>query len=123
MARFLAAIGAALLAVPAHAMDEDASQCLLKPSVMRYLHAVEDQIMDAWGLPPDGLANHEVVVRLRLQGDGSLAHYKVVSWTNRRLATSVAAALLIAAPFEPVPAGSECLIGRPILTTFRNPAD
>lgn len=119
----LAVLSAVLLAAPALAMDGDASQCLMKPSVMRYLHAVEDEIMDAWGLPPDGLANHEVVVRLRLQGDGSLAHYKVVSWTNRRLATSVAAALLIAAPFEPVPAGSECLVGISILTTFRNPAD
>ena len=123
MARLLAALGAALLALPAQALDEDASQCLMKPSVVRYLHAVEDQIMDAWGLPPDGLANHEVVVRLRLQGDGTLEHYKVVSWSNRRLATSVAAALMVAAPFEPVPAGSECLIGIPILTTFRNPAD
>ncbi len=123
MARFLAALGAVLLAVPVQAMDEDASQCLLKPSVMRYLHAVEDRIMDEWSLPLDGLANREVVVRLRLEGDGSLAHYKVVSWTSRRLAYSVALALQVAAPFQPVPAGSECLIGKPILTTFRNPAD
>ncbi len=119
----MAALGAVLLAVPAQAMDEDASQCLLKPSVMRYLHAVEDRIMDEWSLPLDGLANREVVVRLRLEADGSLAHYKVVSWTSRRLAYSVALALQIAAPFQPIPAGSECLIGRPILTTFRNPAD
>jgi hypothetical protein len=123
MTRLLAALGAALLALPAQALDEDASQCLMKPTVVRYLHAVEDQIMDAWGLPPDGLANHEVVVRLRLESDGSLAHYKVISWTSQRLATSVAAALMVAAPFGPVPAGSECLVGIPILTTFRNPAD
>ena len=119
----LAVLGAALLAAPAPAMDEDTSRCLLEPAVMRYLHTVEDRIMDRWGLPPDGLANQEVVVRLRIRGDGSLEHYKVVSWTNRRLAHSVAAAVLAASPFEPVPAGSECLIGRPILTTFRNPAD
>ncbi len=119
----LAVLGALLLGAPALAIDEDASGCLLKPDVMRYLHAVEDRIMDAWGLPLDGLANQEVVVRLRLEGDGSLAHYKVVSWTNRRLAYSVALALRAAAPFQPIPAGSECLIGRPILTTFRNPAD
>jgi hypothetical protein len=104
-------------------MEEDTSGCLLQPTVMRYLHAVQDRIMDRWDLPPDSLANHEVVVRLRLEGDGSLAHYKVMSWTDRRLAYSVAAAILVAAPFPPVPEGSECLIGRPILTTFRNPAD
>ena len=123
MALRLAVLGALLLAVPALAMDEDASRCLLKPAVMRYLHAIEDRIMDEWSLPPDGLANREVVVRLRLDGDGSLAHYKVVSWTNTRLAYSVALALQAASPFHPIPSGSECLIGRPILTTFRNPAD
>ncbi len=119
----LAVLGAVLLATPVLAMEDDASRCLLKPAVMRYLHAIEDRIMDEWGLPLDGLANQEVVVRLRLEGDGSLAHYKVMSWTDRRLAYSVAAAILVAAPFPPVPEGSECLIGRPILTTFRNPAD
>ncbi len=123
--RRLVLLGAALLASPslAFGMEEEASECLLKPSVMRYLHAVEDRILDVWGLPPDGLANHEVVVRLRLNEDGSLAHYKVVSWSSRRLAYSVAAALVSAAPFRRVPTGSECLIGIPILTTFRNPAD
>ena len=119
----LAVLGAVLLATPVLAMEDDASRCLLKPAVMCYLHAIEDRIMDEWGLPLDGLANQEVVVRLRLQGDGSLAHYKVVSWTNRRLAHSVALALQAASPFQPVPVGSECLVGRPILTTFRNPAD
>ena len=43
------------------------------------------------------------------------------AWTSRRLARSVGYALEGASPFDPIPEGAECLVNRPILTTFRNP--
>lgn len=91
--------------------------------VYLYLEQTQDRILDHWVLPPDGLANREVVVRFTFAGDGSLERARIVSATDHRLKQSVAAAILRAAPFPPVPSGARCLVGLPIQTTFRNPAD
>lgn len=88
-----------------------------------YLHDVQDRILDAWALPQDGLANRSVVLRLRVDADGMLLSYELVSFSDRRLAQSVKRAVMLASPFAPVPRGAECLVGRDILTTFGNPAD
>jgi len=87
------------------------------------LGRAQDRILDAWELPPDNLANREVVVRLTFEADGRLRDLKILSATDRRLARSVAAAILSAEPFAPIPPDAQCLVGLPIRTTFRNPAD
>ena len=97
--------------------------CLLEPGVFRYLERVQDRILDAWELPPDSLSNREVVVRLAFDADGALHDLKILSATDRRLARSVAAAILSAEPFAAIPPDAQCLVGLPIRTTFRNPAD
>lgn len=96
---------------------------MLRPAVHHYLHEVQDRILDGWSLPEDGLANREVVVQLQIEADGSLRKARIVSASDRRLARSVSFAVQQAAPFAPVPPGAECLVGLPIRTTFRNPAD
>ena len=114
---------AAALALPCVAVADDAGQCLLEPGVFRYLGRAQDRILDAWELPPDSLANREVVVRLAFDADGKLGDLAILSATDRRLARSVAAAILSAEPFAAIPPDAQCLIGLPIRTTFRNPAD
>lgn len=84
---------------------------------------VQDRILDGWQLPEDGLAGREVVMQLVLAADGSLTSARLVSTSDTRLARSAAVAVLLAAPFAPIPPEAACLVGRPILTTFRNPAD
>lgn len=121
----LAPVVAALLAsanAPA-AGDTEADECFTRASSTVYLHAVQDRILDAWALPPDGLANHSVVLRLRVDSDGMLLAYELVSFSDRRMARSVKRAVMLASPFGAVPKEAECLAGRDILTTFGNPAD
>ena len=114
---------AAALALGRVAAADESGECLLEPSVFRYLERAQDRILDAWDLPPDSLANREVVVRLAFGADGRLRHLEIVSSTDRRLARSVAAAILSAEPFAAIPPDARCLVGLPIRTTFRNPAD
>ena len=114
---------AAALALPCVAVADETGDCLLEPGVYRYLERAQDRILDAWQLPPDSLANREVVVRLAFDADGKLRDLKILSATDRRLARSVAAAILSAEPFAAIPPDAQCLVGLPIRTTFRNPAD
>ena len=114
---------AAALSLPCVAVADELGECLLEPGVFHYLGRAQDRILDAWKLPPDSLANREVVVRLAFDADGKLLDFEILSATNRRLAVSVAAAILSAEPFAPIPPDARCLVGLPIRTTFRNPAD
>ena len=114
---------AAALALPCVAAADETGECLLEPGVFRYLERAQDRILDAWNLPPDSLANREVVVRLAFEPDGKLRELKILSATDRRLAQSVALAILNAEPFAAIPPDAQCLVGLPIRTTFRNPAD
>lgn len=101
---------------------EVAAECLARKPVVRYLHDVQDRILAAWKLPPDGLANREVVLRLRIDADGMLLAYELVSFSDRRLAQSVKYAVMLASPFPPIPSEARCVRGRAIVTTFSNPA-
>lgn len=114
---------AAVLALARVAAADGAGDCLLEPGVYRYLERAQDRILDAWDLPVDSLANREVVVRLAFDADGKLRGLEILSATDRRLARSVAAAILSAEPFAAIPPDAQCLVGLPIRTTFRNPAD
>ena len=102
-------------------VEADAA-CLAREPVARYLHDVQDRILDAWKLPPDGLADREVVLRLRIDADGMLLAYELVSFSDRRLAQSVKYAVMLASPFAPIPKGASCIAGRSIVTTFANPS-
>jgi hypothetical protein len=120
------AVGLALVvavALPGAASgDPDAdADCLTRDPVVRYLHRVQDRILDAWELPPDGVADREVVLRLRIDADGMLLGYELVSFSERRLAQSVKYAVMLASPFPPIPGEAHCATGRPIVTTFTNP--
>jgi hypothetical protein len=86
------------------------------------MHAMQDRILDAWRLPEDGLANRSVVLSLRIDGDGTLLKYELLSYSDRRLARSVKLAVMAASPFDPLPIEALCLRDRDILTTFGNPA-
>jgi len=114
---------AAALALPCVAAADETGDCLLEPSVFRYLGRAQDRILDAWELPEDSLANREVVVQLAFEADGRLRDLKILSATDRRLSHSVAAAILSTEPFAAIPPDAQCLVGLPIRTTFRNPAD
>jgi hypothetical protein len=114
---------AAALALARVAAADEAAECLLEPDVFRYLERAQDRILDAWVLPEDSLANREVVVRLAFDAGGKLQDLEILSATDRRLARSVAAAILSAEPFAAIPPDAQCLVGLPIRTTFRNPAD
>lgn len=105
------------------AEDADREECLLEPAVYRYLERAQDRILERWQLPPDGMANREVVVRLVFEESGWLEDAKIVSYTDRRLARSASAAIVRAAPFGIVPRAAACLVGLTIRTTLRNPAD
>lgn len=100
----------------------DGDACFETPAAVRYLHAMQDRILDAWNLPEDGLANRTVVLILRVDGDGALLKYEVVSTTDSRLARSVKFAVMQASPFDPLPIDALCLLERDIQTTFGNPA-
>lgn len=119
----LAGAAPAQVAVDEAQPDSDRAACFRMAASTVYLHYVQDRILDAWELPEDGLANHSVVLRLRVDADGMLRVYELVSFSDRRLAGSVQRAVLLASPFGPLPRGAECLVGRDILTTFGNPAD
>jgi hypothetical protein len=84
---------------------------------------VQDRILDHWDLPPDSMANREVVLLLTFKATGMLARARIVESDDTRLKRSVAAAVQRALPFDRVPPEAACLVGRPIRTTFRNPAD
>ena len=101
----------------------DGERCLLEPTAARYVARAQDAMLERWALPEDVMANREVVVRLAFRRDGTLADLAVESASDRRLARSVIAAVLSAEPFGAVPASAACLVGLPIRTTFRNPAD
>jgi hypothetical protein len=96
--------------------------CFEVPAAVRYMHAMQDRILDAWRLPEDGLANRSVVLSLRIDGDGTLLKYELLSYSDRRLARSVKLAVMAASPFDPLPIEALCLRDRDILTTFGNPA-
>jgi hypothetical protein len=83
---------------------------------------MQDRILDAWKLPEDGLANRSVVLILRVDGDGTLLKYELVSTSDRRLARSAMFAVMGASPFDPLPIDALCLLERDIQTTFGNPA-
>ena len=78
--------------------------------------------MDSWGLPPDSLANQEVLVRFGLAADGRLLDVGLVSSTSHRLARTVVYAPSTSAPFPPLPPEAICLVGRRITIAFQNPA-
>jgi hypothetical protein len=127
MASALALAGPARAQVAIDAGEADAGgdglECFRRAASTVYLHHVEDRILDAWALPEDGLANRSVVLRLRIDAEGLLRTYELVSFSDGRLAQSVKRAVMLASPFGPVPGEAACLIGRDILTTFGNPAD
>ena len=110
-------------AAPGADEDADREECLLEPAVYRYLERAQDRILEHWELPPDGMANREVVVRLVFEESGWLEDAKIVSYTDRRLARSASVAITRAAPFGIVPSAAACLVGLGIRTTLRNPAD
>jgi outer membrane biosynthesis protein TonB len=116
----LLALAGAPPAAAASSADADAA-CLAQEPVARYLHDVQGRILDAWELPPDGLADREVVLRLRIDADGMLLSYELVSFSDRRLAQSVKYAVMLASPFPPIPSEARCVAGRSIVTTFSNP--
>ncbi len=120
----LALVLTAALAVASGADEPEGDDgCLLEAAVYRYLTAAQDRILDRWELPEDGMANREVVVRLVFERDGSLRDSRVLSHNDRRLARSARIAIIKAKPFPPVPEEASCLVGRPLRTTLRNPAD
>jgi hypothetical protein len=121
--RGLAAVLLAALAFPASAQEDEPFDCLLEAPVAHYLTDAQERILDHWKLPPDGMANREVVVRLVFEADGWLRDTRVLSYTDRRLARSASVAIVRATPFAPVPFEASCLVGLPIRTTLRNPAD
>ena len=110
---------AAALLLGADLPDRAELDCLDRAAVVVYVHQLQDRVLDAWGIPIDTLAG-QVVVSLRLTRDGSLVSHEIVSWTNRRLATSVAMALGAAAPFAPIPDEADCLAGKRITLRFQN---
>jgi hypothetical protein len=63
-----------------------------------------------------------VVLILRVDGDGTLLKYELVSTSDRRLARSVKFAVMGASPFDPLPLDAFCLLGQDVQTTFGNPA-
>lgn len=119
------AVGLVLVLVSAPPAESDSpeadAECLTREPVVRYLEGVQDRILDAWELPPDGLADREVVLRLRIDADGTLLSYELVSFSDRRLAQSVKYAVMLASPFPPIPSEARCARGLPIVTTFSNP--
>jgi hypothetical protein len=72
-------------------------------------------------VPEDTLGDQSVVVRFRLTDAGQLKSWKLVSWTNRRLANSVELAFQHARLSMSIPERAACLIGRPIDIRFENP--
>lgn len=84
---------------------------------------VQDRILAHWELPPDSMANREVVLLLTFKSTGVLERVRVVDSDDSRLKRSVTAALQRSVPFDRVPPEAACLVGRPIRTTFRNPAN
>jgi hypothetical protein len=115
-------LAAGLVSGSASGDEDDESDCLLQPAVYRYLEQVQDSILSQWELPPDSMANREVVVHLVFEESGWPADASIVSSTNSRLARSASVAIVRAAPFGPVPSAAACLIGLPLRTTLRNPA-
>jgi len=112
---------AGALPIAASSDPDPDSDCLTREPVVLYLHRVQDRILDAWELPPDGVADREVVLQLRIDADGMLLAYELVSFSDRRLAQSVKYAVMLASPFPPIPSEAACVTGRPIVTTFSNP--
>lgn len=122
--RLAAWLALALAGAPAGAATsrpESDAGCLTREPVVRYLHGVQDRILDAWQLPADGLAGREVVLLLRIDLDGMLLTYELQSFSDRRLAQSVKYAVMLASPFPPIPDEARCVAGQPIVTTFSNP--
>ncbi len=101
--------------------EEPEPECLYREPVVEYLERVQGLIFQTWALPSDMLANREVVIRLRIDADGMLLAYELVSFSDRRLAQSVKHAVMRASPFPPVPRDATCVVGQSIQTTFSNP--
>jgi len=121
----IAAIGMGLLLatrVAAADPNPPEADCFEREAVTVYLHALQDRMLDHWVLPPDGMADREVVVRLRLDEHGTLRTYEITTVTSARLAQSVKLAVMHATPFVPMRGDTLCLSGRDIVTTFRNPS-
>lgn len=121
--RIAAVLAAGLVCGSASGDEDDESDCLLQPAVYRYLEQVQDSILSQWELPPDSMANREVVIHFVFEESGWPADARIVSSNSSRLARSASVAIVRAAPFGPIPAAAACLIGLPIRTTLRNPAD
>jgi len=113
----------AALSLTDAAADAPGEDCLLEPAVARYVAGVQDRILANWELPPDSMANREVVLLLTFKANGMLEHGRIVESDDSRLKRSVAAAIQRSTPFARVPSEAACLVGRPIRTTFRNPAN
>jgi hypothetical protein len=94
--------------------------CLERALVVVYLHQLQDHVMERWVVPEDSLADQAVVVRFRLAEDGAFLTYRLLSWTNRRIANGVELALANSGPFGPIPKDATCLIGRAVEMRFEN---
>lgn len=116
-----AALALAAFSLAGSAGAESPADCFDRAMVTVYVHHLQDRVMAWWGIPPDTMADREVIVALWLDGEGGLVHHELVSSTNRRLASSVEVALEHAAPFGPVPEEAACLIGKKLVLKFENP--
>jgi hypothetical protein len=102
--------------------EAEPTPCFERAVVVLYLHRLQDRILDHWVLPPDGLANHSVTLRLRLDETGVLLSYELVSRTSSRLEISALRAVAASAPFEPMTEETACLTERAIVSEFSNPS-
>jgi hypothetical protein len=84
---------------------------------------VQKRLLESWRLPPDSMANREVVLLIELKATGVPRRTAILRSNDRRLARSVWIAVEDSTPFPRVPPEASCLVGRPIRTVFRNPAD
>ena len=128
MSRFVAVVCALVTLGATGAVSEGPPQvpaavpCFERPGVVVYLHRLQDRILDHWVLPEDGLANRTVTLKLRIDTNGVLLGYELLSRTSPRLATSALQALAGAAPFEPMTDATACLAERAIVSEFSNPS-
>jgi hypothetical protein len=95
--------------------------CFERAAAVAYLHRFQDQIMLYWVIPEDSLSDQTVVVRFRLSEDGNVVAWKLLSWTNHRIANSVELAFRHATSPGPIPEPAICLVNRMVEMHFENP--
>ncbi|MBW2286670.1 MAG: hypothetical protein JRG90_02495 [Deltaproteobacteria bacterium] len=95
--------------------------CFERAAAVAYLHRFQDQIMLRWVIPEDTISDQMVAVRFRLSEDGNVAAWKLLSWTNRRIANSVELAFRHATSPGPIPEPAICLVDRMVEMHFENP--